>query len=59
MPAFVHCGHGLTLQEDPDGDPVRDQQQGYDERGKEVGGSQLPRQEPGTIRLIESIEEIG
>jgi hypothetical protein len=47
------------LQENPERESVRDQQQGHDESRNEVGGSQLPRQDPGVIGLVESIEEIG
>jgi hypothetical protein len=49
----------LMLQENPESESVRDQQQGHDESRNEVGGSQVPRQESGVICLIESIEEIG
>jgi hypothetical protein len=46
------------LQKNPESESVRDQQKGHDESRNEVGGSQLPRHEPGVIGLVKSIEEI-
>jgi hypothetical protein len=43
------------LQKDPESESVRDEQQRYNEGRNEVGGSQLPRQQPGMIGLVESI----
>jgi hypothetical protein len=48
-----------AMQENPESEPVRDQQQGHDESRNEIGGTQLSRHEPGVIGLVESIEEIG
>ena len=47
------------LQENPESESVRDQQQGNDESRNEVGGSQLTRCEPSAIGLVESVDEIG
>jgi len=47
------------LQKNSETESVRDQQQGHDESRNEIGGTQLPRHEPGVIRLVESIEKIG
>jgi hypothetical protein len=58
-PLFLYCGYILMLQENPERESVRDQQQRNDESRNEVGGSQLPRCEPGAIGLIESVDEIG
>jgi hypothetical protein len=38
---------------------MRDQQYRRNESGNEVGVPQLPRQEPGVIGLVESVQEIG
>jgi hypothetical protein len=48
--AFPHCGLILMLQKNPESEPVS---------RNEVGGSQLPRQEPGVIGLVQSVQEIG
>src|SRR5215471_17806686 len=58
MRAFLHRGLSLTSCKNPETESVRDQQQGHDESRNEIGGTQLPRHEPGVIGLIESIEEI-
>jgi hypothetical protein len=57
--AFLYCGYTLMLQKNPESESVRDQQQGHDKSRNEVGGSQLPRHEPGVIGLVEGVEEIG
>jgi hypothetical protein len=46
-------------QKNSESDSVRDQQQGYDESGNEVGGSKLVRQEPGATSLVEGVQEVG
>ena len=47
------------LQKNPKNQSVRDQQQRHNESRNEVGGSQLPCQEPGVVGLVESVQEIG
>src|SRR5262249_9531088 len=46
-------------QQEPEHQPVRDQEQRYDDGWNEVGGTQLTRCEPDGVALIESVEEIG
>ena len=61
VPAFLHCEFRsmLMLQKNPEPKSVRNQQQRhYDSRNEECG-SQLPRQESGVIRLVESVDNIG
>src|SRR5215471_7657422 len=53
------CADILALQEQPEYQPVRDQEQRHHDGGNEVGGTQLTRCKPDGIALIESIEEIG
>ena len=47
------------LQKNPENESVRDQQQRHDQSRNEVCGSQLPRQQPGVIGLVERVEQIG
>src|SRR6185437_5179924 len=49
----------LGLQKNSKSDSVRDQQQGHDKSWKEVGRSQLSRQQPGVIGLVKRIKEVG
>ena len=37
---------------------MRNQQQRHNERGNEIGSSQLPGQETGVIGLVESVQDI-
>ncbi len=57
-PPFLYYGQIFILQKNPESESVRDQQQRHNKSRNEVGGSQLPWQEPGVIGLVESIEEI-
>jgi hypothetical protein len=47
------------LQQNAESESVRDEQERHNESRYEVGGSQLPRQEPSVIGLVESVQEIG
>src|SRR5258708_4679172 len=58
-PALPHGGFILMLQKNPEGEAVGDQQERHNERRNEVGGSQLPRHEPGVIGLVERVQKIG
>src|SRR5262249_46633537 len=53
------CADILAPQQQPEHQPVRDQQQRYDDGWNEVGGTQLTWSKPDGIALIESVEEIG
>ena len=46
------------LQKNPESDSVRNQQQRYNESWNEVRGAQLPRQEPGVIGFVKSVQQI-
>ena len=56
--ALLYRGFVLILQKNPEHEPVCDQQQRHDERGNEVGRSQLPWRQAGGVGLIEGVHEI-
>ena len=58
VPAFLHCGFRSMLQKNSESESVRNQQQRYYQSRKEECGSQLPRQEPGVIGLVESVQDV-
>jgi hypothetical protein len=60
VPTFVHCEFGsmVMLQKNPEPKSVRNQKQRHYDSRKEECGSQLPRQESGVIRLVESVDDI-
>src|SRR5262249_55404306 len=53
------CADILAPQQQPEHQPVRDQEQRYDDGWNEVCGAQLTRCKPDGVDLIESVEEIG
>ena len=53
LPKFV--SYGLMLQKNPESKTMRNQQQRHNDSRNEVSRSQLPRQQPGMIGLVESI----
>ena len=57
--AFLYRGYILRSQQNPEHESVRDQQQWHEHSRNEIGGTQLPRVQPGTIRLVESVQKIG
>jgi hypothetical protein len=58
-PVFLYCGYILRSQQNPEHESVRDQQQWHEHSRNEISGAQLPRVQPGIIRLVESVQKIG
>ena len=55
LSAFTHYGFILMSQKNPESKAMRNQQQRHNDSRNEVSRSQLPRQQPGMIGLVESI----
>jgi hypothetical protein len=56
--AVTRGGHTVTLQQEPEHKPVRDQEKRHQDRHDEVGSAQLAWLVPNAIALIEGVEEI-
>jgi hypothetical protein len=57
VPAIERGGHTVTLQQEPEYRPVRDQEQWHNDGRYEKRRTQLTRYKPDRIALIESVEE--
>src|SRR5215831_15143115 len=55
LSALLDRGFLLMLQKNPEGEAVRDEQQRHDQRGNEVGRSQLPWRKAGGVGLVEGV----
>ena len=51
-------GHTVTLQQEPEHDPVRNEEERYDHGGNEIGSAQLTWVEPERNSPIVRVEEI-
>src|SRR5262249_10832355 len=58
LSAFSHRGFLLMLQENPERETVRDEQQRHDQRRNDECRTQLPRRKAGRIGLVEGVNEI-